>query len=277
MIQFALRFDDPSAISQHELEGDIIQTLHKLDVPATFAVVPFRETTTGRITLDASNGLHLLEAQRQGVIDIALHGHSHLKRNTTEQSSEFCGLPATHQLALLSEAVATLRTTFGSGSIRGFVPPWNSYDFATLDSLVRLEIDYISGCWKYPPSRVDSLVALPRTCEFTRLTSAIDEARRYVRFAPLVVAVLHHFDFFESGAKGAKLDLAEFAKRLQYLQKQSDVKIVSLHSMATTNDPAQLVTRVLARQRRERLPWRVKHRWPKHCLVHGSMWRVMLA
>lgn len=121
------------------------------------------------------------------------------------------------------------------------------------------------------------MVALPRTCEFTRLTSAIEEARRYARFAPLVVAVLHHYDFRESGAEGAKLDLMEFARRLEWLRQQFDIKIVSLHSMTTIDDPAELATMVAARQRRERLPWRLKRRWPRHCLVHGSMWRVMLA
>lgn len=92
MIHFALRIDDSSAISHHDLERDIIRTLKRFDVPATFATIPFRETVAGRIPLDAINGLHLLEAQRQGIIDIALHGHSHLKRNDAEVPSEFRGL-----------------------------------------------------------------------------------------------------------------------------------------------------------------------------------------
>lgn len=74
LIRVAIRFDDPSPVSQRCLEESIIDLLGRAGVPVTFAVVPFSETGGGTSSLNEVNAAHLLAAQRLRIVDIALHG-----------------------------------------------------------------------------------------------------------------------------------------------------------------------------------------------------------
>jgi peptidoglycan/xylan/chitin deacetylase (PgdA/CDA1 family) len=277
MIRVALRFDDPSATSHHGVEAGVIAALQEIGVPATFAVIPFRDTPAGRLALDASNGAHLLAACRSALIEVALHGHSHRRLSPEGQPSEFSGLTVAHQSALLTEAANHLRGLFGEGSLGGFVPPWNSYDATTLTALEGLGFDYLSAGWKHPPGYAGPLAIVPRTCQFTELESAIAEARRYARFAPCVVAVLHHYDFYESTEAGSTLDLPAFTGRLAWLKRQADVQIMSLRDMVAISSAGAFVRGFRARVRKEHLNWRLQRRLPDYCLVDAPLWRQLLA
>jgi predicted deacetylase len=224
MIRVAIRFDDPSATSARALEEDIIAALEQSGLAATFAVVPFSKTPTGLMALDENNAAHLLAAQRRGAIEVALHGHSHRPHNAPGKPSEFAGLPTEHQSALLGEAIAHLRELFGAGAVRGFVPPWNSYDATTLKALDDLDFDYISaGEWHWR-NYAGPLVEVPRTCQFTALECAINEARKYSGFtSPSVIAALHHYDFIVGGADENGLDMQAFIDTLAWLKRQPDV------------------------------------------------------
>lgn len=277
MIRVALRFDDPSATSHRGVEQGVIAALEESGAQATFAAIPFRNTPAGRLALDASNCAHLLAACRSGVVEVALHGHSHLRLSSDGQPSEFSGLAGERQAALLTEAAGHLRGLFGEGSISGFVPPWNSYDAATLTALEGLGFDYVSAGWQHPPSYAGRLAILPRTCQFTELESTIAEARRYARFAPHVVAVFHHYDFLESGEDGSTLDLPGFARRLAWLKRQSDVQVMGLADMVAAGRSGVLARVFSGRLRKEQLPWRLRQRLPSHCLVDAPIWRLIFA
>ena len=277
LIRVAIRFDDPSPDSQRGLEEGIIDLLGSEGVSATFAIVPFSETHGGSLSLDEVNSAHLLAAQRLGIVEIALHGHSHKRHNSEGFPSEFFGLSLARQTALLSAAAAHLRSLFGAESVHGFVPPWNSYDATTLHATAGLGFYYLSaGNW-YPPGYAGPLAILPRTCQFTALESAIAEARRFAGLDPHVVAVLHHYDFRESGEPGANLDLPAFARRLAWLRQQPDVQVMRLDDMVASSRFGALARPFKGLIRKEHLPWRLRLRLPTQCLVDAPLWRQLLA
>lgn len=277
MIRVSLRLDDPSANSHRGVENGIIAALEATGLRATFAVIPYRDTSAGRLALDSQTGAHLLAAYRSGLVEIALHGHSHRRVNADgSRPSEFRGLPVERQEALLSEAIGHLSGLFGAGSVSGFVPPWNSYDEATLAALESLGFDYISAGRREPPGYAGPLAIVPRTCQFSALESAIAEAVRYSRLDPQVVAVLHHGDFRESGVEGSSLDLQVFADRLAWLKRQPDIQVMTLREAVNANRagaPARSSKRWL---RKEHLPWRLQQRLPRLCLVDAPVWRLLL-
>jgi len=77
MIRLALRFDDPSATSDHALEAAIFNTLMRYGIPITVAAIPNRRQDGHYAALAGSDAKHLVQAQRAGIIEIALHGYSH--------------------------------------------------------------------------------------------------------------------------------------------------------------------------------------------------------
>lgn len=277
MIRVALRFDDPSATSDKDLELGVIAALRDAKMPVTLAVIPFRETANGRLALNAENADHLVKAYQAGLIEIALHGHSHIRRSHSAQPSEFIGLEPVEQVALLKEGVLHLRQVFGQKAVTGFVPPWNTYDASTLAALDALEVSYVSAGWETPEGYTGSLSILPRTCQLTELRSAVAEARRFARFSPDVVAVLHHYDFLESRDKGAKLSLADLDDLFRWLRDQRDVEVVTLGTMAGGASATGFHHAIRNQQRSQSLHWRLKRRMPNTCLVNAPLWRVLLA
>jgi peptidoglycan/xylan/chitin deacetylase (PgdA/CDA1 family) len=278
MIRVALRFDDPSATSPRALEEEVIASLERSGVAATFAVIPFSETPNGLVALDESNAAHLLAAHRRGAIEVALHGHSHGSHNGQGKLSEFAGLSIAVQSTLLREAIAHMRELFGATAARGFVPPWNSYDAATLAAIEGLGLDYISaGEWHAPDYR-GPLVDVPRTCQLADLESAVDEARKYSRLAPpSVIVVLHHYDFAESGADGATLNMRVFIDKLAWLKQQADVLTMTVGEIVESRSTGASIWPTKRWLRKEHLPWRLRKRLPKYCLVDAPIWRLLLA
>ena len=79
MVSICFRFDDASAKSDHKLEHKVFDVFARLNVPLCVAVIPFAGPTGKPDPLSSQNAAHLFEAARAGIIEIALHGHSHLQ------------------------------------------------------------------------------------------------------------------------------------------------------------------------------------------------------
>lgn len=277
MIRVALRFDDPSATSDRILEASIISALEESGLQATFAIIPFSNAPTGRIALDAGSGALLMAAHKRHVFEVALHGNCHRRLKEDGKPSEFFGLPVYRQSALLNEAAESLRALFGPSSVRGFVPPWNSYDVATLVSLDTLGFAYISAGRWCPTNYDGPLTIVPRTCQFNALETAVAEARRYARLEAHVVAVLHHYDFHESGETGSTIDLRKFTDSLTWLKRQPDIQVMNLRDMAALGRDGVFARPLKGWLREEELHWRLRARLPKHCLIDAPIWRLLFA
>jgi len=274
IIRVAIRFDDPSETSRHDIEDAVIASLARHGLTATFAVIPFRRIGHRLRALSPARTAHLQEAQRAGMVEIAQHGYSHEDWTTTTLgiASEFLGKSVKEQLSNIQVGLNHLRTLF-SGEISGFVPPWNQYDAATSAAIRSAGFRYVSAEWQTRREK-QGLLCIPRTCQLTDLKEQIHAARRLGKLDPVIVAVMHHYDFFESGVTNAKLGLAQFDELIAWLAAQADVKVQTLGQLAQVS--ANEIQRAMRLHRlKQHLPWRAQVRLPSYCLITAPWWRVM--
>lgn len=274
MIRVALRLDDPSETSHQAVEAGILDVLRRHRASATFAVIPFRMIDGQRVALTEDRARPLVAAANEGVIEIALHGHVHVRqRPELAPPTEFSGRPEAEQRALIEEGRAHLRNVF-QREIDGFVPPWNSYDLATLNSLEALEFYYLSAGWEQPPRYQGGIKHLPRTAHLSDIPAALEEARRFSRAQPTIVMVMHHFDFAESGSDRSIIDMHGFDTAMQHLANEPDVQIFTLGALASlTNAPN---SRLLG-QRRLMTHALGRRLLPNNSFLNKPLWQGMIA
>ena len=272
MIRIAFRLDDPSETSHQGVESGILDVLSAHQACATFAVIPFRMIEEQCIALSQSRARPLIEAVRADIIEVALHGHTHVRLQAEPATpSEFLGLPQDRQSALIIEGRAHLESVFGR-RIMGFVPPWNSYDTATLGVLRAENFSYLSAD-RNAAEDYTALQLLPFTTRLADLPIALEEARRFASVTPVIVVVMHHYDFAETGSKRAVIDLNGFSTALTRLTQDSGVTVCRLADIAVS-----ISTTV--RPIRQHQIWtqytRLRHFLPEHSFFSAPLWRGML-
>lgn len=254
MIRLALRLDDPSETSDQEIESSILSTLDSCGLRATFAVIPFRISNEVRVALSPERARPLIDAHRLGVIEVALHGNTHINRAGGANKSEFSGLPVSEQIRLIQEGAQHLGKIFDT-RIGGFVPPFNRYDLNTLTALQQSGFDYISADWRMPIGYAGHLPILPLTCHVSQIKEAFAEARRIRFMSPVIIAMIHHYDFAESGSANSKFDMKHFEELLAWVSHQPHFSSVRLMDVAKNIHGS--ILRKQARSRDIRLIWRM--------------------
>ncbi len=273
MIRVCLRFDDPSLTSNHAIEKLLIAELEQRRLSATFAVVPFHEGPEGRIALDRTTAAHLLEAQRKGVIEIAQHGYSHKPSpyHPPGRPSEFIGYSLTVQETMIEEGRQHLSELFET-IIDGFVPPWNSGDEATMAALKALGFRYSSSATPSFPGYHGPICRIPRTCHLDTAERALEEARMFKYLAPIVVIVLHHYDFTDADGHG----LARLRAVLDRIVADPLCRVVTLHEAAIASTARYSILAIEHILNRDKAHWRLQRFYPQYCLVQRPLWRVLL-
>ena len=277
-IPIALRFDDPSPCSNHALERSIVELLRVHEARATVAVVPFRHTPEGIAELRPGVLSHLESARRDGLIEVALHGcyHARNAQCPAQAPSEFSGLPEAEQRKLLQKGLDQLLLAF-PGPIAGLVPPWNSFDAATMSIARELGFAYLSAGWEIPADpAIDLPLLMPRTCHLDTLKSAVARARTYRRLSPVVVAVFHPYDFHETGDPEAFLGLPELSSLLQWIQQQDDLELLTLEQISRRLEAGKVLATLRAAGRARGMHHRIARRWPTE-FFHTSTIRRQLA
>ena len=274
MIRVALRLDDPSETSHQDVEAGILDSLRKHRASSTFAVIPFRMVDGERMALTRNRARPLVEAADEGIIEVALHGHVHVRQQPEPASpTEFSGRPLTEQHALIEEGRMLLNQVF-ERNISGFVPPWNSYDLSTLHSLEALKFQYVSAGWEHPTNYHGGLKLLPRTAHLGDIPAALQEARRFVQAQPVIVIVLHHFDFLESGSDRAIIDMRGFDAALKQIRNEPDVQICTLGNLA---EGFSAPSRQLRQQHQLMKNTFGRRLLPKNSFLDKPLWRAAIA
>ncbi|MGO9444356.1 MAG: DUF2334 domain-containing protein [Thiobacillaceae bacterium] len=273
-IRVAIRFDDPSETSRHDIEEAVIASLTRYGLPATFAVIPFRPVGQQLQALSPASAAHMQAAHKAGVIEIAQHGYSHKDwtSGTDGVPSEFFGRPISEQQSDVGAGLVHLHALF-AGAIGGFVPPWNRYDAAASAAIRESGFRYVSS---ELGARLEThrLLSIPLTCQIADLKVNIQSARHLSALGPVIVAVMHHYNFHESGSDNSKFSLAQFDELLAWLAEQADVKVHTLEKLGL--DHAEAIQRgVRLHQLKRRLHWRVQARLPRYCLITAPWWRVI--
>lgn len=274
MITIAFRLDDPSETSNQEVEAGILDVLRAHRASCTFAVIPFRIADGKRIPLSVERARPLVNAAQEGVIEPALHGYVHTRIHPEMAlPSEFVGRSRDEQQAMIREGRAHLESVFGK-TVTGFVPPWNSYDITTLGILEQAGFKYLSAGWRAPSNPKGKVKILPLTVHLSEIPQAIAEARLFIKASPVIVVVMHHYDFMESGSDQALINIAEFSNMLSQLVCQVDIKLRTLAEISEFMISPDLPIRQNSIRAKHHL---MTHLLPKHSFMNTSPWRVMLA
>lgn len=272
-VHIVLRFDDPSPTTDHALERKIFAILGELDITATVAAVPFGISTDGLIPLTRDNAPHLIAAHADGIIEIAQHGYAHQHMSSTpKMPSEFWGVPADEQHRCIDEGHDQLAQTFGH-PIRGFIPPWNTYDDTTAHHLAARSYTYLSGSLATPPTYYKTTLCLiPLTCDIHQLHQAYAEACRHPFLSSTIVVVMHNYDFLENTNNPGILSLQAFRETLLWLKQQPEVRFITLGHLAKNLGVAKSQAALWRNLKRFRLHWRLQRRLPRMLLMTHALW-----
>ena len=272
MINIALRFDDPSISSNHDLEKEVIAICSRHDVKINFAVIPFKIINQNLSPLTTDAAKHLVDAEMNGLIEISQHGHSHQNNATTNTTpSEFKGRPIEEQVELIKTGKSLLDSIFIQQD-RGFVPPWNTFDYNTLLATNQLRFRYISGGWEIPKNhKASGAKIIPRTTQVSDIRQNIKQYKLYSPLKPILVAVLHHYDFIESESNNGKFSLNEFEETIKIASSSRHVNMTSQNNIAQTLTTKNLNFGLNAHYLiTKKLHWRIQKYFPTPLFFHGS-------
>lgn len=276
MIRLAFRLDDPSLTSDHALERGILECFRSNGAPLTCAVVPFLCDGEEQYPLTTDAVPHLLDAHRNKHIEVALHGYCHraLARLSDGNNTEFSGIKANQQSEALARGKARIEEIF-QAPVSGFVPPWNSYDGNTLASLDELGFDYVSADWALVTETPPSIRVLPHTCNLVHLREAVAEARQFSGLDPVIIVILHHFDFTESGSQDAGNDLVGLDGLLAWVADQRDLRCTTLNELARKLLPDRCVGNLRLARWRHGLHWRLQRLLPRYTMLDADGVRLV--
>lgn len=274
MIRLALRFDDPSATSDCGLEEGIFTAARAAGISLTVAVIPVKSQAGEWLHLSKARADHLIRACHDGVIEVAQHGYSHEPAQVGEKPpSEFRNVDFKRQLEKIRTGRSILEALFGK-TITGFVPPWNTYDARTTNALVQSGFRYLSASGEMDADCASGLAYLPRTCQMTTLQSTLDALGGFVSFDPVVIAVMHHYDFVESGNPQATTDLKRFGALLNNLTQNAQLEVSTLSKL--TNAACASISSRHQQNAWDKLPWRIRHSLPGQALFLHTWPRLIL-
>jgi peptidoglycan/xylan/chitin deacetylase (PgdA/CDA1 family) len=237
IITVVFRYDDPSAISNWELEDKIIGLFYDVDKRCTFAVVPNHTTgevrsitKQGRKPLGAERAKRLRDAVDRGAIDIALHGFTHqtvIEREDIKYATEFSGLSFDEQYKKIATGKGILDDVLGF-PVLIFVPPFNTFDSVTLSVLHDTGFACLSNDTNGKVPLGTGLKIVPATTRITELQDVVRAARKSNDSHPMIVVLFHDYDFKEANPESGRLTFSEFEDVVRWVAAQNDINILSV-------------------------------------------------
>lgn len=233
-ITIAFRFDDYSATSNTLLEKNLINAFDKNGLSITIGVIP--NIMTGDYhqsdgdsyeTLPENKKDILRNAYFKGVIEVALHGYTHQRNKVSQTMSEFAGLEYEKQYDLLKTGQTMLEEIIHA-PVTTFIPPWNSYDNNTLKALDALDFKTISADFNGTYNTTTPLQFLPFTCDLAGFKSTLEHAEKRKGNSPLIVVMIHQYDFLEISSERGSYYFQEFENLLHELALRNDLVLTDL-------------------------------------------------
>jgi peptidoglycan/xylan/chitin deacetylase (PgdA/CDA1 family) len=233
LINVVFRYDDYAANSATKAELKILETFQGYGFPITFGVIPFKVTGDVEdpsprelIPLDSVKGEILKAGSEAGILEISMHGYSH-QTNSADHLSEFANLAYHEQLRRLAAGRAYLEQLTGA-PVKTFLPPWNTYDRHTISALEETGFSILSANKKGLAVEGPALQYMPISCELTELKDAVRAARRSSDDQPLIVALLHDYDFLDINEVTGVITFQEFFNLMDWVGVQDDVRVLSI-------------------------------------------------
>ncbi|MCP4567747.1 MAG: DUF2334 domain-containing protein [FCB group bacterium] len=164
--QFIIRWDDVSFRQDRRKFQTLVDLFVKFDIPAVLGVIPDNQDPD--ISLEQGDQAAFVDELRvleKNGWEIAQHGFRHIKHTDNggilglNKASEFAGRDYDQQLQDLEQGRDIL-TNFGFNPVT-FIPPWHSYDKATIKALGQSGFKTFSdGLFLYP-RLTENLLQLP--------------------------------------------------------------------------------------------------------------------
>lgn len=164
--RFIFRWDDVSRFHDRDKFRALVDLFRKYDVPAALAVIPDNHDDEIKFGVQPEERFvdEIRELVRAGW-EVAQHGYRHIKHTESggiwglNRASEFAGREYADQITDLRGGRDILRD-YGLEPAT-FVPPWHSFDEATLNALSEIGFRVISdGIFLYP-RMAGTLLQLP--------------------------------------------------------------------------------------------------------------------
>ena len=223
---------------------ELLRIFQEHNIPCTYGVIPYASDTftddpANCVAMDLETAGRLTGAVRSGLVEVALHGFAHRDNAIAPKSpgseSEFRGLSYSSQLRMLSSGKATLESLYRV-SVTTFIPPWDSYDENTLRALEDLGFEMVSSSGQTyaiaANARLQRLRFLPYTCMPGHLREAIEFARVSSDPDPIIVVLLHAFNFVEYDRDRGQFTCQSFDDLLSWLAAQPDIATQTLAGAA---------------------------------------------
>ncbi len=236
-VYIVFRYDDYTAASSLEIEKKLFKIFEKYKIVITIGVVPFvtkghyhDPNETESVSFSKDKTQFLIDSISTGCVDVALHGYNHKSQGSDLLHSEFAGRAIDDQNSFIKEGKDELFKLFNV-NVNTFIPPWNTYDKATINCLIKNDINCISANRYGPYIENNQFHYLPITIEFHDLEKAITEARADNEDGTIISVLLHPYDFEGSGDDRASIKWKTFDDKMQWLLEQNSIKILSVEEM----------------------------------------------
>lgn len=242
MISLFFRYDDFSAVSPVEVDTGLAAALARHRCPVTFGVIP--AITSGEVHVAGDRPEFPLEGAKvdwlasqvaAGGVELALHGWNHRTNHLcpAPTPSEYRGLALDQQIENLRRGVDRLQRDVGVRPLI-FIPPWNSYDSATVAAVAASGFTVLSAARTGAAPRDARLVFLPTCCELHDLESTLMATRESGDEDAIIGVLMHPYDFTESGDGRARFDLPALEALLDRLTSAPDVRLRSIGTLAAS-------------------------------------------
>jgi predicted deacetylase len=278
-VTLVFRYDDYHAslgeatAAQDDIERRFLEAFADREVPLTLGVVP-RFQGERSLGDDPEKLAALQAAVAAGRAEAALHGLTHTSSAPEGQrASEFASLPPDAQLERLREGKATLEEWAGDGAVATFIPPWNTFDEATLAALGELGFLALSAALSELPA--EELVELPQTCGLRDVPRVLEWLTGCEGHS-FVVCIFHHFSFLDSPDPLARtygqMTVAELAPLLADCRRAEGVECLTVAEAARRYHDELTDGRVAEAAER----WHLVFRW-RRTPVLGALLRRLWA
>jgi len=165
--RYIIRWDDVSPYQDEKKYHTLIDLFIKYDIPAVLGVIPQNQDQNIRFgNLGETEYIDELQRLQKAGWEIAQHGFRHLQHTQNggilnlNKASEFAGRKYEDQLADIEKGRKIIES-YGFQPVT-FIPPWHSYDKATLTALNHAGFRIISDGMFLFPRRVGNLLQLPQ-------------------------------------------------------------------------------------------------------------------
>jgi hypothetical protein len=189
-IKLIFRYDD-FLLRKDSLNEKLVDLFILNKVPIVLGVIPADENEQLVLEKDYAYLPVLKNAEKEGGIEIALHGLNHSKLG----AGEFGDVEYKEQYRRLSLGKHYLDSIFNQNTVT-FIPPWNVYDSNTLSVLQKLNFNTISSALcNGQATNVSSLSYVPCTVEHPQELLSVLERNK--NKDGIVVLMFHRYDFGE--------------------------------------------------------------------------------